>query len=73
MSNTDSAASTRGAGYAVCDHLGQKIGRAEEVFVNGDEEPEYVRVRIGLLGKRSVLIPVQFAELDDERQILVLK
>jgi hypothetical protein len=70
---TGSAASKRGAGYAVCDPLGQKIGSAQEVFVNRNEEPEYVRVRIGLFGRKSVLIPVQFAEVDDERQILVLK
>jgi hypothetical protein len=73
VGTTNSAASKRGVGYAVHDPVGQKIGRAEEVFVNLDEEPEYVRVRIGLLDRRTVLIPVQFAEVDDERQILVLK
>jgi hypothetical protein len=64
---------TRDAGYAVYDPVGQKIGSAEEVFVNWNEEPEYVRVRIGLFGRRSVIIPVQFAEVDDERKVLVLK
>jgi hypothetical protein len=63
----------RGAGYAVYDPLGQKIGRAEKVFVNWNKEFEYVRVRIGLFGRKSVLIPVQLAEVDDERRILVLK
>ena len=53
--------------------MGQKIGSAEEVFVNRNKVPEYVRVRIGLFGRKSVLIPVQFAEVDDERQTLVLK
>jgi hypothetical protein len=65
--------SRRGAGYAVYDPLGQKIGSAEEVFVNWSGEPEYVRVRIGLFGRKSALIPVQFAEVDDERQTLILK
>ena len=73
VSTTSSAASKRGAGYEVYDPLGQKIGSAEEVFVNRNEEPEYVRVRIGFFGQKSVLIPVQFAEVDDERRILVLK
>jgi hypothetical protein len=73
VSSTNSAASARGAGYAVYDPLGQKIGRAEEVFVNWNEEPEYVRVRIGFFGRKSVLIPVQFTEVEDERRILVLK
>ena len=73
VSSANSAASVRGAGYAVYDPLGQKIGRAEKVFVNWNEEPEYVRVRIGLFERRSVLIPVQFAELYDERGVIVLK
>jgi hypothetical protein len=73
VSSAKSAASTRDVGYAVFDPLGQKIGRAEEVFVNWDEEPEYVRVRIGFFGQKCILIPVQLAEVDDERQTLVLK
>jgi len=73
VSAPSSAASKRGAGYAVYDPLWQKIGSAEEVFVNRNKVPEYVRVRIGFFGRKSVLIPVQFAELHDDRQILVLK
>lgn len=73
VNSANSAASVRGAGYAVYDPLGQKIGSAEKMFVNRNQEPKYVRVRIGLFGRRSVLIPVQFAELDDERRVLVLK
>ena len=72
-SSSGSSDSKRGSGYAVYDPLGQKIGSAEEVFVNRNREPEYVRVRIGLFGRKSVLIPVQFAEVDDERQTLVLR
>ena len=63
-----SAAKEWGAGYAVYDPVGQKIGSAEEVFVNLDGEPVYIRVRIGLLMTRTVLIPVQFVETDDERK-----
>ena len=67
------ATSNRGAGCAVYDPLGQKIRTAEQVFMNRNQVPEYVRVRIGLFGRRSVLIPVQYAEVDDVRQILILK
>jgi hypothetical protein len=38
----------RYAGYAVCDPVGQKIGSAEEVFVNQDGEPVYIRVHFAL-------------------------
>ena len=65
--------SISGSRYAVYDPLGQKIGRAEKVFVNWNEEPEYVRVRSGFFGLKSVLIPVQLVEVDDERRMLVLK
>lgn len=37
-------------GYAVHDPLRQKIGRVQKLFVNAEDEPEYVRVRLGLLG-----------------------
>jgi hypothetical protein len=62
-----SAASQRGAGYAVYDPVGQKIDIAEEVFANRGGEPVYVRARIGLFS-RSVLIPVQFVETDEKRK-----
>ena len=67
-----SAAPKRCAGYAVYDPLGQKIGAAEEVFANRDDKPQYVRVRIGSFGAKSVLIPVQDVETDRERRTLVL-
>ena len=67
-SGTGSAAKEWGAGYAVYDPVGQKIGRAEQVFVNLDGEPMYIRVRIGFLFTSTVLIPVQFVETDEERK-----
>jgi hypothetical protein len=73
FSSASSSGSKRGSGYAVYDPLGQKIGSAEEVFMNRNKVPQYVRVRIGHFGRKSVLIPVQFAEVDDERQTLDLK
>jgi hypothetical protein len=68
-----SAALKRGAGYSVYDPLGQKIGSAEEVFVNRDDQPQYVRIRIGRFWGRSVLIPVQFVETNEKSKTLVLK
>jgi hypothetical protein len=68
-----SAAPKGHTGYAVYDPVGQKIGTAERVFVNADDEPVYIRVRMGFFGTRVVLIPVQFVETDEERKTLVLK
>lgn len=60
------------SGYAVCDPLGRKIGTAKEVFANGRGGPEYVEVGAGVLGWRSVLIPVQSVAMDHERRTLTL-
>ena len=49
-SGASSATSKRATGYAVFDLLGQKIGRVEEVFVNRDGEPDYIRIHMGSLG-----------------------
>ncbi len=62
-------------GYALHDPPGEKIGSVETVFVNGGGDPEYVRARIktGFLKSKTVLIPVSFAEVDDQRRTLTLK
>ena len=72
-SGAGSATPKRRAGYAVYEPLGQKIGIAEELFVNRDGEPQYIRVRTRFIGARSVLIPVRFVETDEESNALVLR
>jgi hypothetical protein len=61
------------AGYTVCDPRGQKVGRAERLFLNGDGEPEYIRVKMGLFGFKTVLVPVQAVAADEEQRALVLQ
>ncbi len=60
-------------GYAVCDPRGQKIGRAVRIFLNGRGDPEYIRLKMGLFGIKTVLIPVQAVAADEERRALVLQ
>ena len=60
-------------GYAVRDPLGQKVGEVEKLYLNHDGDPEYVLTRTGLLGLKSVLLPVQMAEVDEERRSLLLR
>jgi hypothetical protein len=60
-------------GYRLCDPLDQRIGTVERLFVNGDGEPEYIRVRTGVFGSKAILIPVQMVAVDDERRTLVLR
>lgn len=60
-------------GYGVRDPEGRKIGTAEEVFANGRGEPEYVRVRMGILGLRSALLPVGFVRVDEQQRFFTLQ
>ncbi len=60
-------------GYRICDPLEQEIGTLEKLFVNGAGEPEYLKIRMGLFGLKSVLLPVQMVAVDDQRRTLVLR
>ena len=60
-------------GYEVHDPLGRRIGRAEEIFANADDEPEYIRVKMGFFGSKSVLIPVKLAAADTEQRVIELR
>jgi ribosomal 30S subunit maturation factor RimM len=60
--------------YWVCDPEGRRIGRVKEVFTNEYGEPEYLRVRMGLFGRKTVLIPVGgFVTVDEERRTFTLQ
>ena len=61
------------AGYELQDPLGRKIGNVGKLFVNRRGEPEYIRVKMGLLGLKSALIYVQFVEVQREQRIIVLQ
>ena len=59
--------------YKVCDPIGRRIARTQRVFANGRGEPEYIEVKMGLFGLKTVLIPVQSVFVDEERRALVLQ
>ena len=60
-------------GYTLLDPLGQTLGRVERIFCNRADEPQYVRVRAGLFGKRLVLIPVMHVAIDHGSRALTLR
>ena len=57
----------RFAGYEVYDPNGEKIGNVDDLFVDENDQPEYLGVKLGLLGTRSTLIPWEVARVDEER------
>jgi uncharacterized protein (TIGR02271 family) len=55
----------RYAQYGIYDQYGEKIGLLSDLFVDENDEPEYVGVEPGLPGNRSVLVPVEVISVDD--------
>ncbi len=56
-------------GYTLLDPL----GRVERIVCNRGGEPQYVRVRAGLLVKRLVLIPVVDVAIDYGHRAITLR
>ncbi len=53
------------AGRRIISVRRERVGRIRELIVHGDgEEPNWALVRMGLLGRRTVLIPLYDAEDD---------
>jgi len=60
------------AGYTVYDINDEKIGKVDDLFVDGNDRPEYIGVKMGFLGTHSTLIPFEMATVDEERKTIVL-
>ncbi len=60
----------RFAAYTVYDQDYQKIGNVDDLFVDESDHPEYIGVKMGFLGTRTTLIPVQMARVNDARQVI---
>ena len=61
------------AGYGVRDPRGRKIGRLRRLFLNESGGPEYAEIKVGLLGMKTVLIPLQSVTVDAELRFLMLE
>ena len=53
------------AGYTVYDNAGSKIGKVDDLFLDENDTPEYIGVKMGFLGTRSTLIPMEAATVDE--------
>ncbi|MBA2441790.1 MAG: PRC-barrel domain-containing protein [Rubrobacter sp.] len=57
-------------GYEVRDRDGDKIGKVEDLFVDSDDRPEYIGVKMGLLGSKTTLIPMGLVRTDEEQRVM---
>jgi uncharacterized protein (TIGR02271 family) len=62
----------RYAEYRVYDQYGERIGPLSDLFVDENDEPEYVGVETGLPGNRSVLVPAEAITVDDRLRRMVV-
>ena len=54
------------AGYEVYDRNGEKIGKVDDLFLDENDQPEYIGVKMGFLGlEGTALIPWKVARADE--------
>lgn len=58
--------------YTVYDNQGSKIGKVDDLFVDEADREEYIGVKLGLLGRKSTLIPMEIIRVNEsERSVEV--
>jgi PRC-barrel domain len=60
----------RFAGYTAYDQDYEKIGNVDDLFLDESDHPQYIGVKMGFLGTRTTLIPLQMARINDVRQVI---
>jgi uncharacterized protein (TIGR02271 family) len=60
----------RYADYIVYDQHYEKIGNVDDLFVDENDSPQYMGVKMGLLGTRTTLIPFEMVRVNDARQVI---
>jgi len=55
------------SGYTVRDQGGEKIGKVDDLFLDQNDQPEYVGVKMGFFGTKSTLIPMDVCTVDKDR------
>jgi uncharacterized protein (TIGR02271 family) len=60
----------RYAGYTVYDRHYEKMGEVDVLFLDENDSPEYLGVKMGFLGTRSTLIPFEMVRVNDARQVI---
>ncbi len=53
--------------YTVYDQHYEKVGKVDDLFVDENDQPEYIGVKMGFLGTSSTLIPADIATINNEQ------
>ena len=58
------------ANYRVFDEHYEEVGKVDDLFVDENNQPEYIGVKMGFLGMKSTLIPMDIVRANDRRKLL---
>ena len=56
--------------YKVYDSHYEKIGKVDDLLVDGADEVLYIGVKMGLFGTNSTIIPTEIVRVNDKRQLI---
>ena len=57
-------------GYTVYDNRGEKVGKVDDLFIDEADRDEYVGVKMGFLGRKSTLIPMDIVRVNEVEKAL---
>jgi uncharacterized protein (TIGR02271 family) len=60
----------RYSNHQVLDRFGHKIGKVDDLFVDAQDELEYIGVKMDALGTSTTLIPAEMVRLDDLQPVV---
>ena len=56
--------------YHVYDRHYERIGRVDDVFIDGRDAVSYIGVKMGFFGTNSTLVPVEIVRVNDLRRLI---
>ena len=56
--------------YTVYDRHYERVGKVDDLFVDENDQPEYIGVKTGFLGMKSTLIPMELVRVNDRRKLI---
>ncbi len=56
--------------YKVYDHHYEEIGKVDDIFVDENDRPEYIGVKMGFLGLKSTVVPMDLVRINDRRELV---
>lgn len=56
--------------YKVYDQHYEEIGKVDDIFVDENDHPEYIGVKMGFLGLKSTIVPIDLVRVNDKRELI---